>query len=202
MENKNIDVELKDNIKVFYAETKQKWREWLELNHKNEKSIWLIIYHKKSQTPSVYYDEAVDEALCFGWIDSKINKRNNESFFQFFSKRNPKSNWSKVNKQKVEKLIELELMTEEGYKMIEIAKKTGTWNALDDVENNIIPDDLQQLFDQNPTAYKHWQDFSRSSKRGILEWILNAKRPETRQKRIEETVTLAEKNLKANQYQQ
>lgn len=193
-----MENQLKDNVKIFYAESTQKWREWLENNHDKEKSIWLIIYHKKSKIPSVYYDEAVDEALCFGWIDSKPNKRDEQSYFQFFSKRNPKSNWSKVNKEKVEKLIAQQKMTDAGLAMIEIAKKNGTWNILDDVENIVIPDDLQQLFDQNKTAHQNWESFSRSSKRGILEWILNAKRPETRQKRIEETVTLAEQNIKAN----
>ena len=99
-------MELKDGIKTFYAKSQKEWRKWLEKNHQSEKSIWLIIYKKESGTPSVYYTDAVDEAICFGWIDSKPNKRDDESYYQFFAKRNPKSNWSKVNKGKVAKLLE------------------------------------------------------------------------------------------------
>jgi uncharacterized protein YdeI (YjbR/CyaY-like superfamily) len=191
---------LKDGVQTHHATSRAAWREWLKENHAIEKSVWLIIYHKKSATPSVCYDEAVDEALCFGWIDSKINKRDGESSFQFFSKRNPKSNWSRVNKEKVERLVAANLMMPTGFAMIDLAKKTGTWTALDEVENLTIPDDMQALLDANPTANDFFTAFPRSVKRGILEWILNAKQAETRLKRIEETVLLAEKNERANQY--
>ncbi len=194
-------MELKDGINTFYASSQSAWRDWLETNHQTEKSVWLIIYRKESGKPSVYYQEAVDEALCFGWIDSKPNKRDHESYYQFFAKRNPKSNWSKVNKLKVERLLAEGLMTAQGLKMIEIAKQNGNWSALDEIEELTIPQDLQLLLNSNTIATDNWNNFSRSSKRGILEWILNAKRPETRQKRIEETVTLAAQNIKANHYQ-
>ncbi len=190
-----------NGVETFHAKTRADWRKWLEKNHLTEKSVWLIIYRKESDIPSIYYPEAVDEALCFGWIDSKPNKRDNNSYFQFFSKRNPKSNWSKVNKEKVDKLIAQGLMESKGLEMIEIAKQNGTWTALDEVEKFTIPDDLKELFEKNKTALENWEKFSRSSKRGILEWIMNAKRPETRKKRIEETLALAEKNSKANHYQ-
>jgi len=174
------------------------WRKWLEKNHRSEKSVWLIIYRKESKVPSVYYPEAVDEALCFGWIDSKANKRDDKSYYQFFSKRNPKSNWSKVNKLKVEKLLDDHLVAPAGLEMIAIAKQNGNWNALKEVDNLQVPADLQLAFNQNRTAIENWNKFSRSSRRGILEWILNAKRTETRIKRIENTVQLASKNIKAN----
>lgn len=192
----------KEGVKTFYATDRNAWRQWLSEHHTSEKSVWLIIYKKDSAMPSVNYDEAVDEALCFGWIDSKPNKRDEESFYQFFAKRNPKSNWSAVNKKKVEKLIEQGLMTEAGIQMIELAKASGTWTALDDVENLIVPIDMQAVFDANPTAKVNWEQFPRSVKRGILEWIYAAKRPETRQKRIEETVTKAAQNIRANQFRQ
>jgi uncharacterized protein YdeI (YjbR/CyaY-like superfamily) len=185
-------------VKTFYAKSEQTWRQWLEQNHLVEQSVWLVIYRKESNTPSVYYPEAVDQALCFGWIDSLPNKRDEHSYYQFFSRRNPKSNWSKVNKAKVERLQQEGMMHATGLAMVELAKVTGTWTALDQVEELSIPADLQILFDQNSTAWENWQQFSRSSRRGILEWILTAKRPETRQKRITETVTLAQKNVKAN----
>jgi uncharacterized protein YdeI (YjbR/CyaY-like superfamily) len=195
---RKIKMELKDNIKTFYAKSEKAWRNWLQKNHVKEKSVWLIIYRKQSKVPSVYYPEAVDQALCFGWIDSKPNKRDEESYYQFFAKRNPKSNWSKVNKNKVEKLTAKKLMAPAGLEMIAVAMQTGTWTALETVDNVTIPVDLETVLNKNVTALKNWDAFSRSSRRGILEWILNAKKPETRLRRIEETVKLAEKNIKAN----
>lgn len=191
-------MELKDGVASFYAKDRAAWRAWLQKNHAIEKSVWLIIYRKECATPSVYYNEAVDEALCFGWIDSKPNKRDDESYYQFFAKRNPKSNWSKVNKLKIEKLIAANLMTEAGFKMIEIAKQNGNWDALNDVDEVILPLDLSEALNNNKLAFTNFEAFSRSSRRGILEWILNAKQPVTRQKRIAEAVRLAEQNIKAN----
>lgn len=191
-------METYNGIPAFYATDRAAWRRWLEENHQSEKSVWLIIYKKESGIRSVYYPEAVDEALCFGWIDSKANKRDEVSYYQYFAQRTPKSNWSRVNKEKVARLLEQGLMTKAGLRMIELAKEKGTWTALDDVENLRLPDDLQARFDGNELAFRHWSQFSRSVKRGILEWILNAKRPETRQKRLEETVRLAAENRRAN----
>jgi uncharacterized protein YdeI (YjbR/CyaY-like superfamily) len=191
----------KDGVKTFHAKDQKTWRAWLKKNHSKEKSVWLIICKKDSSIPSVYYREAVDEALCFGWIDSKPNKRDEESYFQFFAKRNPKSNWSKINKEKVTKLIKLGKMEKAGLEMVALAKKTGTWDVLNEVEEIVVPVDLQKAFTKNKIAATNFEAFPRSTKKGILDWILNAKRPETRQKRIDETVNLAEKNIRANQYQ-
>jgi uncharacterized protein YdeI (YjbR/CyaY-like superfamily) len=195
-------METKKGIKTFHAKTRSAWRKWLEKNSRSVKSVWLIIYHKGNKTPSVYYPKAVDEALCFGWVDSKPNKRDHESYYQFFSKRNPKSKWSKINKEKVERLIAEGLMTPAGMEMVTLAKELGTWDALTTVDNLEEPDDLKKVFLKNKTGYKNWQAFPPSTKRGILGWILNAKRSETRSKRIEETVSLAAKNIRANQYRQ
>jgi uncharacterized protein YdeI (YjbR/CyaY-like superfamily) len=186
-------MEIKDGIKTFCAKTQKEWRTWLEKNHQSEKSVWLIFYKKGSGIQSTNYAEALEEALCFGWIDSKANKRDDESYYQYFAKRKPKSNWSKVNKEKVAKLIEKGLMTPAGFESIEIAKRNGSWSALDEVEELIIPADLKLLFDKNKEAFDNWEKFSRSAKRAVLERILNAKRPDTRQKRIAETVELAQK---------
>jgi uncharacterized protein YdeI (YjbR/CyaY-like superfamily) len=187
-------------IKTFYAESKVAFRNWLIENHITEANLWLIIYKKDSGTPSITYDQAVDEALCFGWIDSTINKRDDESFYQYFAKRKPKSSWSRVNKLKVEKLISEGLMTESGLKLIELAKQTGTWAALDDVENLINPPDLKEALDENSLAKEYFELFPRSVKRAILEWLMNAKQPDTRLKRITEIIEKAEKNERANQY--
>lgn len=177
------------------------WRNWLEKNHASSGGLFLIIYKKESGVPSVYYSEAVDEAICFGWIDSKINKRDAQSYYQYFTQRNPKSNWSKVNKAKVERMLRENKMAPAGLASIELAKKTGTWTALDQVEELELPADLDAALKKNKKADTYFAAFPRSVKRGILEWIMNAKRPETRLKRIEETVMLAEKNVRANQYQ-
>ncbi len=189
-------------ITELYAKDRQTWRSWLEKNHTKEKNVWLVIYHQQSNTPSVHYDEAVEEALCFGWIDSKPNKRDEESSRLLFAKRNPKSNWSKLNRQRAEKLLKQGKMAKAGLEMIELAKRNGTWTALDEVQNSVIPDDLQKAFKKETTAFGNFQAFPPSSKRIILEWILNAKKPETRRKRIAETVRLAAKNIKANHYRQ
>jgi uncharacterized protein YdeI (YjbR/CyaY-like superfamily) len=195
-------MELHNDIKTFQAKTRKEWRKWLVKNHQSEKSVWLIIYHKGSDTKSVYYDEAVEEAICFGWIDSIAHKRDEESKYQFFAQRKPKSNWSKASRERAEKMLEQRQMTASGQKLIDLAKKTGTWEALVDVQNSVIPDDLQKLLNKNKTALKNFLGFPPSSKRIILEWILNAKKDETRQRRIEETVRLAADNIKANHYRQ
>ena len=142
----------------------------------------------------------MEEGLCFGWIDSKANKRDEKSFYQFFAKRNPASNWSKINKERVIKLIDQGLMNSKGMEMIEIAKGNGRWTALDKIENLELPVDLKAALKQHPQATKHFNAFPRSVKKGILEWIQNARKEETREKRILETVSLAEENIRANQY--
>jgi len=194
-------LELKEGIKTTSAKSASVWRKWLEKNHIKEKSVFLIIYRKKCEVPSVYYSEAVDEALCFGWIDSVPKKRDAISYYLLFSKRNPKSNWSRVNQIKVERLFKEDKITEAGQKMIDLAKATGTWTALDHVYDLKVPEDLLDRLAKNKKALKHFEAFSPSSKRGILEWIHSTKRPETRQKRLKEIVRLAAQNIKANQYQ-
>ncbi len=195
-------MEMHNGIKTFHAKNRSQWRKWLENNHRSEQSVWLIIYHKTSAVKSIYYEEAVEEAICFGWIDSIAHKRDQQSKYQFFAQRKPGSNWSKANRSRAEKMIALGLMNQSGQTLIDLAKKRGTWEALVDVQNAVIPADLQQLLDKNPKALLHFMAFPPSSKRIILEWILNARKAETRQKRIMETVRLAADNIKANHYRQ
>ena len=193
-------MEIKDGVKTFYAKDRKAWRNWLFKNQEKLKSVWLILYKKDATKKSISYAEAVEEALCFGWIDSKPNKRNDQSYYQFFAKRNPSSNWSKINKDRVRKLIDQGLMTPSGMAVIEQAKANGKWTALDEIENLVIPDDLKKMLKAKKAAAVHFEAFPRSVKRGILEWILNAKTPATRLRRIEETVSLAANNVRANQY--
>lgn len=195
-----MELENRGNIKTFYAKTIAQWRKWLLRNHLIEKGVWLVIYKKDADTTSISRDEALDQALCFGWIDSVANKRDEDSYFQYFSQRKPKSNWSGINKIKIARLIEEGQMHASGLKMVELAKNTGTWTALEDVENLVIPDDLLKALKKTGEAYSNWMKFPASTKRGILDWIKQAKLAETRARRIEETARLAKDNIRANQY--
>jgi uncharacterized protein YdeI (YjbR/CyaY-like superfamily) len=193
-------MEQKENS--FYAKDRKAWRDWLTAHSESTQNSWLIIYHKSSSTPSVTYDEAVEEALCFGWVDSKPNKRDQESYYLFFAQRKPKSNWSKANRERAERMVATNQMTKKGMDMIDLAKSTGTWLALTDVQASILPEDLKIALEKNRVANENFEKFPPSSKRIILEWILNAKKEETRLKRIMETVELAAKGIKANHYRQ
>jgi uncharacterized protein YdeI (YjbR/CyaY-like superfamily) len=129
----------KKEVEIFLAASHTAWRKWLEENHLSKQAVWLVLYNKSSDKKSITWREAVDVALCFGWIDSKKIKIDNETSHQFFSKRKPNSTWSKINKEKVSELIESGLMTDAGYKSIETAKQNGSWAILDEVEALIIP---------------------------------------------------------------
>jgi uncharacterized protein YdeI (YjbR/CyaY-like superfamily) len=181
-------------LETFHAKDRQEWREWLEKNHRTSIGVWLIYYKVKSGKPSVRYSEAVKEALCFGWIDSKVRSLDEERYMQVFTPRKPKSVWSKLNKQYIEELIEQGLITEAGLEKIEAAKQDGSWNELDAIEALIIPADLEQALEANETANKYFQVLSNSSKKNIIFWIESAKRPQTRLKRIEQTISSAAQN--------
>lgn len=183
-----------DQLETICASNRKVWREWLEKHHRTSFGVWLIYYKVRSSKPSVQYCEAVKEALCFGWIDSKVKSLDEERYQQIFTPRKPKSVWSKLNKQYIEELIEQGLMTEAGLERISAAKQDDSWTKLDKIEALLIPTDLQQALETNETALQNFQVFSNSSKKNILFWINSAKRPETRLKRIEQTVRLAAQN--------
>jgi len=191
---------MEKEIETISPKNRQEWREWLQENHDKKQSVWLIYYKKKSNFPTVTYSEAVDEALCFGWIDSKAKPLDEEKFMQFFSRRKPKSVWSRINKEKTERLINEGLMTKAGYHIIEIAKQNGSWTILDEAEALTIPKDLDEAFQNRPNAKNYFSGLSRSDKRNILQWLVLAKRQETRQKRISEIAELAEQNQKPKQF--
>src|SRR5690606_14486320 len=138
-----------DEIEIFYPTSQADWRKWLEKNHLSKQSVWLVFYSKSSKKPSISWSEAVDVALCFGWIDSKKIKIDDERAHQFFSKRKPNSTWSKINKEKVARLIDNGAMTEGGLVGIEIAKQNGSWTILDEVEALTIPPDLAKAFQKH-----------------------------------------------------
>lgn len=191
---------MEKEIAIFYPKSRQEWREWLQENHDKKQSIWIIYYKKKANIPTVIYSDAVEEALCFGWIDSKAKPLDEEKYMQFFSRRKVNSVWSKINKEKVERLIKEGLMTEAGFAIIEKAKQNGSWTILDEAEALIIPQDLDDEFQRSPNAKNYFLGLSKSDKRNILQWLVLAKRPETRQKRITEIVELADQNQKPKQF--
>lgn len=189
-----------DAAPSFYAKDRTAWRAWLQKNHNNETSVWLIFDKGPSRTLS--YDDIVEEALCFGWIDSRPGKVSDTQTKLYISKRKPKSVWSKLNKERLIKLQTQGLVTKAGQDAIDIAKQNGSWDSLTHSDNQVIPDDMQKLFSKNKVAKENFNNFSQSTKRNILEWIYSAKRPETRAQRISKTVELAAQNIKVNQQRQ
>lgn len=176
------------DLDTFYPESREDWRDWLHQHHDKKMSVWLIYFKAKSGKPTVSYSDAVDEALCFGWIDSKAKPIDADSYMQFFSRRKERSVWSRVNKEKVARLIAEGRMSQAGLAIIDIAKRNGSWTILDDAEALVIPDDLDAAFESLPGSRAYFEGLSRSDKRNILQWLILAKRAETRAKRIEAIV--------------
>ena len=176
------------------------WRDWLHENHSQfPQGVYLIFYKIELNIPSMRWEEAVRVALCYGWIDSTVKSIGNGKRQQYFCPRNPKSNWSALNKRYITQLEEEGLIHDSGWKMIELAKSTGTWNAMDDVENLIIPNDLKIAFKKNGLAYKNFKGFSPGYQKGYLSWLFQAKREETRLNRISHIIELCERNIKTRQ---
>lgn len=190
----------KVEIEKVYPATRQEWRQWLSENHEVKQAVWLIYFKKNSSKPSFPWSEAVDEALCFGWIDSVRKSIDHETFIQFFSKRKPKSVWSKINKEKVQRLIDEGQMSHAGFQTIEIAKQNGSWIILDQVEELIIPKDLEKEFKTKKGSKDFFLSLSKSVRKAILQWLVMAKQPATRQKRIIEIAELASQKLKPKQF--
>jgi uncharacterized protein YdeI (YjbR/CyaY-like superfamily) len=186
------------DLQTISPASRDEWRAWLAAHHTQSTSVWLVLPKKGSGLPGVAYPDEVDEALCFGWVDSLPRKLDEKRSLILMSPRKPKSNWSAVNKAKVVRLIEAGLMTPAGLAAIEAAKANGAWNALDGVEALEVPGDLAEAL--TPQARAHWDAFPRSAKRGILEWILNARTPATRSKRVADTADKAALNERANQW--
>jgi uncharacterized protein YdeI (YjbR/CyaY-like superfamily) len=189
-----------EDAERFQVESVAEWRAWLEANHERPEGVWLVTFKKGSGRSVVTYAEAVEEALCFGWIDSIPRKVDEQRTRLWFSPRKPKSAWSAVNKERVERLLADGRMAPAGLRMVEMAKETGTWTALDEVEALVVPDDLAAAFAAHPGAAEQWEGFPRSARSGILQWIAQAKRPETRAARVAETAEKAARGERANQW--
>ncbi|MFC0634485.1 YdeI/OmpD-associated family protein [Brevundimonas balnearis] len=189
-----------DQFERIEITTRAEWRDWLAANHAQSDSIWVVTYRKGASQPRVPYDDLVEEALAFGWIDSLPRRLDDERTMLLMSPRKPGSNWSAVNKARVEKMTAAGLMHPAGQAKVDQARADGSWSALDAVERLEVPDDLKAAFDARPGAAEAWEGFPRSVRRGVLEWILNARTAPTRAKRIAETADKAARGERANQW--
>lgn len=187
----------KRNIEVLDPKERRDWREWLSKNHASSQGIWVIVSKKKSDKKGISLEDVVEEALCFGWIDSKLNVVDEKSFKLLLTPRKPGSIWSKANKQRVEKLIGQGLMTGEGLGKIEAAKRGGSWNRLDAVEELRVPEDFGNALAANGNAKENFESFTLSAKKQLLWWIESARTHKTRLKRISQAVVVAAENNKA-----
>lgn len=187
--NKNMEAK----IQSVTPKDRKTWRQWLQKFHAKESGVWLVFYKKSSGKSSVSYNDAVEEALCFGWIDSIMKPLDEEKYMQKFTPRKVKSVWSALNKKRVEKMSEQNLMTPSGMAIIEMGKQNGSWSKLDDVENYIIPPELKKVFTKNKKASQYFEGLSKSNKKIWLYRLSNAKLPETKAKRIQELIVAADK---------
>lgn len=185
------------DLPELYFKSDVEWRDWLDDNHDTHDGVYLIFYKVAHENESMRWEEAVKVALCYGWIDSTVKSLGNGKRRQYFTPRNSKSVWSALNKKYIKQLTKDKLMHKSGLEKIKIAKENGSWTALDHVENEVIPDDLQYAFDEVPIAFENYKNFAPSYRKGYLYWLNHAKRETTREKRIKEIIKLCEANIKS-----
>ena len=175
--------------------SRKAWRNWLEKHHASSQGVWLVYAKKHSGVPSLTYNDAVEEALCFGWIDSKINPIDDTFYMQVFTPRKLKSAWSALNRARVERLTAAGLMARAGLAAVEAAKESGTWNSRQEVERLTIPRDLEAAIKANPDARRNWVSYSPSRRKGVLYRLAGAKRPETRARYLQQIIDNMARNL-------
>ena len=185
-----------DKIPEIYFKNAIEFKDWLHNNHSTFSGIYLIFYKVAHEKESMRWEEAVQVALCYGWIDSTVKSLGDGKRRQYFCPRKPKSVWSKVNKEHIKELKARGLMHPKGLESIKVAKLNGSWTSLDDVENGIVPPDLKLEFNKNPEAFKNFSKFTKSQRKSYLYWLNQAKREATRQKRISEIIALCAANEK------
>jgi uncharacterized protein YdeI (YjbR/CyaY-like superfamily) len=184
-------------IPTLPFETKKKWADWLAKQHDKSAGVWLKLAKKGSGIPSVTYEEALEVALCYGWIDGQKNGFDDKYWLQKFTPRGPKSIWSKINTEKAERLIVSGDMKPAGLKAIEAAKADGRWEAAYSSQKNMtVPDDFQAALDNNKKAKAFFGRLNSANRYAILFRIQTAKRPETRAKRIQQFIEMLERGEK------
>lgn len=189
-----------DDDPRLHVENAAAFGDWLAANSASATGVWLVTWRTATGKPAPTYDEAVSEALRFGWVDSTARKLDEERTMLRFSPRRPGSGWSRPNKERIARLEEQGRMEAPGRAIIDAAKADGSWTLLDAVEDLEIPDDLAEAFEVNPGSRGQWEDFPRSAKRAILAWIVQARRPATRARRVAETAEKAARGERANQW--
>jgi uncharacterized protein YdeI (YjbR/CyaY-like superfamily) len=189
-----------DGAERFQADSLEQWSRWLERNHARRDGVWLVTWKKASGRQTFGYEESVVEALRFGWVDSKGGKVDDERTMLWFAPRKASSAWSRSNKVRIEQLEREGRLKPAGRAAVEAAKANGAWSLLDDVEDLVVPEDLSAAFAANPGSREQWDGFPPSARRAILEWVAQAKRPDTRAKRVAETARRAALGERANQW--
>ena len=179
-------------LREIHPKTRAGWRSWLKQNHANCDGVWLIYYRASTGKRRLSWEDAVREALCFGWIDSKVKPIDDERYKQIFTPRKPRSVWSKINKQYIAELIEAELMTDAGLRAVDIAKKNGAWSLLEPVDALIVPAELESALQKSERAREVYEALSTPAKRSMLYSLYSAKREDTRAKRLAEAVAVLE----------
>lgn len=182
---------------VLICDDQVQWREWLRQFHRTKPEIWLRVKRAGSKKPGISLEEAVTEAVCFGWIDGRLRSVDQDYYHLHFSPRRSGSAWSKNNKNRAEKLIKAGLMTDEGMKTVEEARQSGLWErAYSSKERPLIPSDLAKSLEDDPKANENFLKWPNSAVLELCFWIEQAKLPETRKTRIEKTVNMARSNKK------
>ena len=189
-----------DDGERVHAETPAAWAAWLERHHERGEGVWLTTWRPRIGKPVLGYEDAVVEALRFGWIDSKAGNGGEERTELWFSPRRKRSAWARTNKARIERLQREGRMAPAGVAVLGAAQADGSWTRLDAVEALIVPDDLAAAFERHEGSREQWDGFPPSARRGILEWIVLARREPTRAKRVEETARLAAQGERANQW--
>jgi len=181
----------------LHVTNRDDWRAWLRENHDTKKEVWLIYYKKHTGKPRIPYDDAVEEAICFGWIDSIVKKIDDEKFIQKFTPRKGKSKWSETNKKRARKMIEEGKMTKAGLAKIEEAKKSGEWFKKTPTRKELVAfPELRKALESNKKALDNFNNLTNSYKKNLIGWITSAKREETRKRRLTEAIRLLEQNKK------
>ena len=169
---------------IYHAETRAQWRAWLMESHASTPGVWLCSWRTSAGRPRCPYPEAVEEALCFGWIDSTVSNFDEDRSFQLMTPRKPKSTWTRLNRQRVADMEAAGLMTDAGWRVVEVAKANGYWTIYDAVEDLIEPTALAVALDANPAARLSWNSFPPSARKQMLWWVIGAMKDETRGQRV------------------
>ena len=181
---------------VSFASSKE-WRKWIAENHAKSNGVWLRFFKKDSGEKTVTYSEALEEALCYGWIDGQAKKYDAESYIQKFTPRRPKSIWSKRNTEKAERLIQEGKMKKAGMQQVELAKADGRWQqAYDSSKNMKVPEDFLQQLLKNKKAKTFFDGLNKANQYAIAWRLQTAKKPETREKRLKQILEMMSEGKK------